>query len=165
LTSQRSTAIARKRRRPVGELGSWIDHHSAMFPRAVRPCLSPPKVPNIGTVRTCGPRDTSVLHGISFSAFGLVTKISWSEGHCGKWSRAEAAVGSDHRRRLWCSCADTVRTLLSSAACDDAFQRRQKSVRMGSSCADTVRSDGPTGYRFAAAMSRHPIGGFSSPMW
>jgi len=50
------------------------DHHSAMLPPAIRPCLSPPKIPNIGTVRTCGPDDTSVLHGISFSAFGLVNQ-------------------------------------------------------------------------------------------
>lgn len=35
------------------------------------------------------------------------------------------------------------------------FQRRQKSVWMGSSRADTVRSVDSTGYRFAAAMSRH----------
>ena len=34
------------------------------------------------------------------------------------------------------------------------FQRRQERVRMGSSCAGTVRSVDSTGYRFAAAMSR-----------
>ena len=33
------------------------------------------------------------------------------------------------------------------------FQRRQKSVRRGSSCEDTVWSVDSTGYRFAAAMS------------
>jgi hypothetical protein len=35
-------------------LGNWNDHDSAMFPPAIRPCLSPPKVLNIGTVRTSG---------------------------------------------------------------------------------------------------------------
>src|SRR5260370_7707533 len=60
-----------KRRRFVGELCGRTDHHPSMFPLAISSCLAPSKFPNIGTAQTRGPHDTSVLHKVSFSAFGF----------------------------------------------------------------------------------------------
>jgi hypothetical protein len=60
-----------ERRRFVGELCGRTDHHPSMFPLAVSSCLSPSKFPNIGTAQTSGSHDTSVLHKVSFSAFGF----------------------------------------------------------------------------------------------
>ena len=42
-----------------------------MFPPAISSCLSPSKFPNIGTAQTSGSYGTSVLHKVSFSAFGF----------------------------------------------------------------------------------------------
>ena len=60
-----------ERRRFVGELYGRTDHHPSMFPLAISSCLSPSKFPNIGTAQTSGSHDTSVLHKVSFSAFGF----------------------------------------------------------------------------------------------
>src|SRR5437667_280918 len=60
-----------ERRRFVGELCGRTDHHPSMFPLAISSCLSPSKFPNIGTAQTSGSHDTSVLHKVSFSAFGF----------------------------------------------------------------------------------------------
>src|SRR5208337_1484812 len=141
------------------------DHDSAMFPPAIRPCLSPPKIPNVGTVRTCGPDDTSVLHGISFSAFDLVNQDFLVGVPLWQMESSRRC----RRKRSLETIAVFVRRHASHAVelsrLRRRFQRRQERVRMGSSCADTVRSVDSTGYRFAAAMSRHATGGFSLPMW
>ena len=109
-----------------------------MFPPAIGPCFSPPKVPNIGTVRTCGPDNTSVLHGISFSAFGFVNQNVlvgvpfWqmeSSRRCWRKRSPEAIV-------VFVRGHGSHAVELSRSR--RRFQRRQKSVRMGRSSADTV---------------------------
>src|ERR1035438_3962925 len=93
-----------------------------MFPLAISSCFSPSKFPNIGTVRTCGPRDTSVLHSVSFATLGLVNQGFWLDCHCGKSSRAGGAGCRDDRKWLWRVCAGTLRMLLNSAALYGAFR-------------------------------------------
>jgi len=121
LISQRSAAIARS----ADDLsGNWV-----IGPITILRCFCLPSGPASRHLKsqTSEPFervDRMILPFCMASPVLLLvwsTKTSWSECHCGKWSRAEDAGGSDHRRRLRCSCADTLRTLLNSAAYDDAF--------------------------------------------
>src|ERR1022692_4320016 len=91
-----------------------------MFPLAISSCFSPSKFPNIGTVRTCGPRDTSVLHRVSFNTREVLHQ-TLLDCNCGKWTKAGGVGCSHERKRLWRVCAGTLRVLWISVGLHGAF--------------------------------------------
>src|ERR1700732_5499454 len=100
-----------------------------MFPPAISSCLAPSKFPNIGTAQTSGSHDTSVLHKVSFSAFGCGqpgllgrTVIVVKEG--------EPEVRSDGNRVAAMFCA-LVRLRPEQTGTSIQFQRRECADRLG----------------------------------